>query len=94
MFLYINFFVHFFLRTLLGGTVSLWDPLKSLKPLSGFIQNNGWITDISWNTSNYNILATSSDNNAGMYRSIYIVYIYVYRRILMYGYRNEDRQHI
>jgi hypothetical protein len=54
------------LAALRGGVVSLWDPSKSLRPLLGFVQSPGWITDLNWNLSNYNILATCSDSGGGI----------------------------
>jgi hypothetical protein len=54
------------LAALRGGVVSLWDPSKSLRPLLGFVQSAGWITDLNWNSSNHNVLATSSDSGGGI----------------------------
>ena len=54
------------LAALRGGVVSLWDPSKSLRPLLGFVQSAGWITDLNWNLSNHNVLATSSDSGGGI----------------------------
>ena len=54
------------LAALRGGVVSLWDPSKCLRPLLGFVQSPGWITDLNWNLSNYNILATCSDSGGGI----------------------------
>lgn len=57
---------HGHLAALRGGVVSLWDPSKSLRPLLGFVQSAGWITDLNWNLSNHNVLATSSDSGGGI----------------------------
>ena len=54
------------LAALRGGVISLWDPSKSLRPLIGFIRGSGWITDLSWHSTNHNMLATSSDSNGGV----------------------------
>lgn len=54
------------LAALRGGVVSLWDPSKSLRPLLGFVHSTGWITDLDWNKSNHNILATSCDSGGGV----------------------------
>lgn len=54
------------LAALRGGVISLWDPSKSLRPLIGFVQSPGWITDLNWNPLNHNILATSSDSGEGV----------------------------
>ena len=55
-----------FLAALRGGVISLWDPSKSLRPLIGFIQSSGWITDLNFHPTNCNILATSSDTAGGV----------------------------
>jgi hypothetical protein len=57
---------HGHLAALRGGVVSLWDPSKSLRPLLGFVQSAGWITDLNWNSANHNVLATSSDSGGGI----------------------------
>jgi WD40 repeat protein len=49
------------LAVLRGGAVSLWDPAHSLRPLLGFIQDSGWITNLEWSSSNSNILSTCCD---------------------------------
>ena len=49
------------LAVLRGGAVSLWDPAHSLRPLLGFIQDSGWITNLEWSASNSNILSTCCD---------------------------------
>lgn len=50
-----------FLAVLRGGGVSLFDPMKSLKPLSGFANCKDWITDMEWSPHTSNLLATCSD---------------------------------
>ena len=49
------------LAALRGGTVSLWDPAHSIRPLLGFIQDSGWITNLEWSSCNTHLLSTCCD---------------------------------
>lgn len=49
------------LAALRGGSVSLWDPAHSLRPLLGFIQDSGWITNLEWSAHSTHILSTCCD---------------------------------
>lgn len=50
------------LSTLRGGSISIWDPSKLLRPLNGFIRSKGWITHTEWSNFSPYQLCTSSDD--------------------------------